>query len=193
MGWIRLEKTIQDLINADGRIHFKLLDYRYVTILMYPTTKKLYAIDSACFHAGGPLGQGIMEDIEDIPTIRCRWHNFNIALDDGSHVKQEIVVQPTRTPKMQMSYPLQPWPKESLGPATRRKGCQRVFPVRVVPLDDEMKASSNGWIEIDIETSYPDEVISDGPSCKEKPGSMCLSISKFKDDEKAHESKNVTE
>lgn len=49
-----------------------LLQGRYVTVLQHDG--KLYCLDSVCFHAGGPLGLG---DIEELPgghsCLKCPW------------------------------------------------------------------------------------------------------------------------
>ncbi|KAJ1448453.1 hypothetical protein M885DRAFT_539093 [Pelagophyceae sp. CCMP2097] len=46
-----------------------------------------YAIDAICYHAGGPLGVGDIEDIEaggkTIACVKCPWHHYYIALADG--------------------------------------------------------------------------------------------------------------
>ncbi|EPY32602.1 hypothetical protein AGDE_06345 [Angomonas deanei] len=43
----------------------------------------LYAIDNACYHHGGPLLNGDIEDMGGHPCIVCPWHSYRIALDSG--------------------------------------------------------------------------------------------------------------
>ncbi len=53
-------------------IELFLLQGRYVTVLQHDG--RLYCLDSVCFHAGGPLGLG---DIEELPgghsCLKCPW------------------------------------------------------------------------------------------------------------------------
>lgn len=39
----------------------------------------VYCVDSMCYHQGGPLGQGDIEEICGIPTIRCPWHAHRVS------------------------------------------------------------------------------------------------------------------
>lgn len=48
---------------------------------------QLHAIDFHCFHNGGPLGEGSIEDIEDIGTVvRCPWHHYVIDVSTGERL-----------------------------------------------------------------------------------------------------------
>jgi len=51
----------------------------------------LFAFDSPCYHANGPLGNGPIEDVENITCVRCPWHNFLVALDTGEEVIREML------------------------------------------------------------------------------------------------------
>jgi nitrite reductase/ring-hydroxylating ferredoxin subunit len=45
----------------------------------------LRAFDSICYHAGGPLGIGDIEEIgEGIKCIKCPWHAYLIDLETGT-------------------------------------------------------------------------------------------------------------
>jgi nitrite reductase/ring-hydroxylating ferredoxin subunit len=171
MPWTQLGATVLELEDAGGRIHTRILG-RFVTVLRHQG--QLYCIDSACHHASGPLGEGAVTDIEGIACIKCPWHNFIFALDNGERVQQELKVpeglpQGTFTPQSQMQYPLQGWPPECLGPA-KRTGirAQRTHGVRV--------AGEQGEIEVDVTDSYSDKYLSDGPSTDAKRGKMCMTI-----------------
>ena len=51
---------------------------RSVTILRHHS--KVYAVDTSCFHQGGPLGtQGEIEDINGVSCLRCPWHNYRVS------------------------------------------------------------------------------------------------------------------
>ena len=51
---------------------------RTVTVLQH--SGKVYAVDTSCFHQGGPLGtQGDIEDINGVACIRCPWHGYRVS------------------------------------------------------------------------------------------------------------------
>lgn len=57
---------------------------RTVTVLQH--NGKVYAIDTACFHQGGPLGtEGDIEDINGVACLRCPWHGYRVY--DWAHVQ----------------------------------------------------------------------------------------------------------
>ncbi|EPY26916.1 hypothetical protein STCU_06014 [Strigomonas culicis] len=75
----------------------------------------LYAIDNACYHHGGPLLNGDIEDMGGHPCIVCPWHSYRIALDTGEGLYVGIDVVPGAAKPV---------------PAVRSKGCkQRVHQV----------------------------------------------------------------
>mmetsp|Transcript_5466 Transcript_5466/g.14047 ORF Transcript_5466/g.14047 Transcript_5466/m.14047 type:complete len:124 (+) Transcript_5466:1-372(+) len=75
----------EDALAKDGaRIHVAV-EARHITLVRVGS--RLYAVDSVCYHAGGPLGAGNIEDIvvddETLTCIRCPWHHYLISLIDG--------------------------------------------------------------------------------------------------------------
>ncbi|XP_061478576.1 Rieske domain-containing protein [Rhineura floridana] len=63
---------------------------------------KFYALDCRCYHAGGPLHQGEIEDINGQPCIICPWHKYKITLTTGEGLYQAINPrEPSSTPKWQ--------------------------------------------------------------------------------------------
>lgn len=75
-----------------SRLHSQI-DGRFITI--FRQNGKLSAIDSICYHAGGPLTLGNLQDIEDldgITTVSCPWHKFLVSIDDGSRVYQQVTI-----------------------------------------------------------------------------------------------------
>lgn len=38
----------------------------------------IYCVDSLCYHQGGPLAEGDIEEFCGIPTIRCPWHAHRV-------------------------------------------------------------------------------------------------------------------
>eukprot|EP01118_Nematostelium_gracile_P009257 TRINITY_DN3108_c0_g1_i1.p1 TRINITY_DN3108_c0_g1~~TRINITY_DN3108_c0_g1_i1.p1 ORF type:complete len:153 (-),score=20.72 TRINITY_DN3108_c0_g1_i1:62-478(-) len=51
---------------------------------------KLYALDSVCYHAGGSLDQGDIEDYFGNLVIICPWHRFKIGLENGEGYFQNM-------------------------------------------------------------------------------------------------------
>ena len=52
----------------------------------------LYALDHHCYHAGGPLSAGDIEDLtlpktgEQHPCVVCPWHKYKISLKTGEGI-----------------------------------------------------------------------------------------------------------
>ena len=72
--------------DSDGaRVHVKAKQpdgkERYVSVLRFRGS--LYALDSVCYHAGGPLAVGDIEEVEGQPCILCPWHAYPISIATG--------------------------------------------------------------------------------------------------------------
>ena len=52
-------------------------------IILIKKLNKFYALDLRCYHAGGPLSMGDIEDIEGNLCIKCPWHRYIIKLETG--------------------------------------------------------------------------------------------------------------
>ena len=75
-----------------SRLHTHI-EGRYITI--FRQKEKLSVIDSVCYHAGGPLTLGVLQDIEDldgVTTVSCPWHKFLVSITDGSRIYQQVTV-----------------------------------------------------------------------------------------------------
>ncbi|CCW61186.1 unnamed protein product [Phytomonas sp. EM1] len=87
-GW-----SYERLRQQRGRAHFLLTEpYRYVTVILSPRSSdphRLFCIDSPCYHAAGPLGEGDIVEIENILCIRCPWHRYLVSLERGEEVLLE--------------------------------------------------------------------------------------------------------
>lgn len=79
------------LNEAGDRLHV-VLEGRYVSILR--VQGKLYCIDSVCFHAGGPLTLGDIEEINGHICLVCPWHCYQISLGTGEKFYQEATTGP---------------------------------------------------------------------------------------------------
>lgn len=87
-GW-----SYERLRQQRNRAHFLLEDpYRYVTVILSTKKgeeKRLYCLDSPCYHGAGPLGEGDLVEIEDMLCVRCPWHQFLVSLDRGEEILLE--------------------------------------------------------------------------------------------------------
>ncbi|KAK3280624.1 hypothetical protein CYMTET_11536 [Cymbomonas tetramitiformis] len=76
-----------DLDEEGSRLHLQVKD-RYITLLRHKNF--LYCFDSVCFHAGGPLGVGDIEEVANHACIKCPWHNYLITLETGEKLYQGV-------------------------------------------------------------------------------------------------------
>ncbi|XP_017364340.1 Rieske domain-containing protein isoform X1 [Cebus imitator] len=49
-----------------------------------------HAMDIRCYHSGGPLHLGDIEDFDGRPCIVCPWHKYKITLATGESLYQSI-------------------------------------------------------------------------------------------------------
>ncbi|XP_027733811.1 Rieske domain-containing protein isoform X1 [Empidonax traillii] len=86
-------------IKKSGRITAKI-DGREIVVFYHEG--KFHALDSRCYHEGGPLCQGEIEDIDGQACIVCPWHKFKITLETGEGLYEGInPLEPSPTPQWQ--------------------------------------------------------------------------------------------
>lgn len=51
-------------------------------IALFRVDGRVYALDNACLHVGGPLAEGFVED----GYVTCPWHEWRYCLADGTRV-----------------------------------------------------------------------------------------------------------
>jgi len=56
------------------------VDLRGHSVLVYREAGRVYAMEDACAHAGGPLSEGEVED----GVVTCPWHGSRFRLKDGA-------------------------------------------------------------------------------------------------------------
>ncbi|XP_050842784.1 Rieske domain-containing protein isoform X3 [Serinus canaria] len=89
----------EDDIKKSQRITAKI-DGREIVVFYHEG--KFHALDSRCYHEGGPLCRGEIEDIDGQACIVCPWHKFKITLETGEGLYEGINPQePSPTPKWQ--------------------------------------------------------------------------------------------
>ncbi|KAG5464250.1 hypothetical protein LSCM1_00431 [Leishmania martiniquensis] len=88
-GW-----SYERLRQQRNRAHFLLEDpYRYVTVLLVSKRgqpDELKCIDSPCYHAAGPLGEGDIVEIEDLLCLRCPWHRYLVNIENGEEILLKV-------------------------------------------------------------------------------------------------------
>ena len=78
---------------------FKLTDRKCVSvpqndkpdrpIVILKVNNNYYALDSRCYHAGGPLEHGDIEEIDNRICIKCPWHRYIIDISSGEGLYKE--------------------------------------------------------------------------------------------------------
>ena len=79
---------------AEGRRLHQVVEGRYITLFRIKGV--VTAIDAICYHAGGPLTLGSLQDIEDlggVTVVSCPWHKFLVSVTDGTRVYQQVDIE----------------------------------------------------------------------------------------------------
>uniref|UniRef100_A0A8C4AML9 Rieske domain-containing protein n=1 Tax=Denticeps clupeoides TaxID=299321 RepID=A0A8C4AML9_9TELE len=69
-----------------------LLGGREVLVLHY--RGRFHALDARCYHSGGPLQEGDIEEIAGRLCIVCPWHKYKITLAEGEGLYQAADPKP---------------------------------------------------------------------------------------------------
>lgn len=70
---------------TDGQA--RVVDVEGRTLALFNVEGTLYAMDNACAHRGGPLGEGDLEG----PLIVCPWHGWRWDVTTGRNVNNPAV------------------------------------------------------------------------------------------------------
>mmetsp|Transcript_26754 Transcript_26754/g.56892 ORF Transcript_26754/g.56892 Transcript_26754/m.56892 type:complete len:200 (+) Transcript_26754:28-627(+) len=62
---------------------------RYVTV--FNVGGALRCLDAVCYHAGGPLTVGDIEEVDGRACVRCPWHNYIVTVETGEKLYQALV------------------------------------------------------------------------------------------------------
>ena len=60
------------------------------TLALFNVDGRFYAIDNACLHRGGPLGEGDLEGT----IVRCPWHAWRWDVTSGANANNPAVTMP---------------------------------------------------------------------------------------------------
>lgn len=87
-GFIRVVVDVDKLSKENARVNVDVSG-RYLTLIRYKG--KLFAIDATCYHMGGPLKNGDIEDLGTSygPCIICPWHSYKISLKTGDCIYED--------------------------------------------------------------------------------------------------------
>ncbi|KAF0743781.1 hypothetical protein Ae201684P_004089 [Aphanomyces euteiches] len=87
---------VADLPNNSRRC--VLIPGSWRSVLLVHHRNVIYCMDQACYHHGGPLAAGDIEDMGGILSIRCPWHNYKISLEKGEGLYMGLEVGNMTTP-----------------------------------------------------------------------------------------------
>lgn len=59
----------------------RTVDVKGEPVAVFNVKGKFYAIHNTCLHAGGPLGDGVVDD--GGLTVECPWHGWVYSLETG--------------------------------------------------------------------------------------------------------------
>ncbi|KAK9821163.1 hypothetical protein WJX74_003053 [Apatococcus lobatus] len=74
---------------AEGQRHNADVQGRKVTLARLGG--KLYCFDSTCYHMGGPLNEGDIEDFNGTACVTCPWHHHRISLETGGTLEKGLL------------------------------------------------------------------------------------------------------
>lgn len=60
------------------------------SVAMFNVDGEVYALDNACRHAGGPLGEGVLEN----GVVTCPWHWWRYDVRTGLRLGSDSIYQP---------------------------------------------------------------------------------------------------
>ncbi|CAK9084917.1 unnamed protein product [Durusdinium trenchii] len=87
--WLRVADS--SALSEKDRLHLQVKG-RYISILRHGQV--LHCLDSICYHTGGPLALGDIEDVNGERCIRCPWHDYSVRLVDGAKPYQSMKFDP---------------------------------------------------------------------------------------------------
>ncbi|KAK9860388.1 hypothetical protein WJX84_009222 [Apatococcus fuscideae] len=81
--------TIQSRALAEGGRQNVEIQGRKVTLARLGG--RVYCFDSTCYHMGGPLSQGDIEDVNGTACVTCPWHFHKISLETGGTIEKGLL------------------------------------------------------------------------------------------------------
>lgn len=75
--------SIEDFPEGQGRV----VEVGGTRVAVFNVDGELHALDNACRHKGGPLGEGRL----DGETVTCPWHGWRYDVTSGENVEDATV------------------------------------------------------------------------------------------------------
>ncbi|XP_064606430.1 Rieske domain-containing protein-like [Liolophura sinensis] len=63
-------------------------------VVIFQRKDKYYAMDAHCFHQGGALYAGDIEDIDGRPCVKCPSHRYRICIENGERFMELHETEP---------------------------------------------------------------------------------------------------
>uniref|UniRef100_A0A2C9LQI3 Rieske domain-containing protein n=1 Tax=Biomphalaria glabrata TaxID=6526 RepID=A0A2C9LQI3_BIOGL len=87
--------TMKDL-QQNGDRKRMTIDGKDIFILLHKG--QLFAFDSFCYHAGGPLYLGDIKDTSEYSCIVCPWHKYKLTVQSGEGLYYSLNPQDLKSP-----------------------------------------------------------------------------------------------
>mmetsp|Transcript_22132 Transcript_22132/g.56082 ORF Transcript_22132/g.56082 Transcript_22132/m.56082 type:complete len:174 (+) Transcript_22132:187-708(+) len=85
--WALIARSYE--LSAPGARKHVEVRQRFVSLIR-GRNGQLHCMDSVCYHAGGPLTVGDIEDVNGYECIRCPWHQYPVRLVDGAKLYKKM-------------------------------------------------------------------------------------------------------
>ena len=82
-----------DLKEGEG----KVVEANGLQIALFKKGGKFFALDNACLHAGGPIGEGSLDEEE---FVMCPWHGWRYNIHNGENDFDETLKLKTYNTKV---------------------------------------------------------------------------------------------
>ncbi|KAG6614127.1 Rieske domain-containing protein [Phytophthora cinnamomi] len=75
------------------------------SVMLLNIRGQVFCMDQACYHHGGPLVNGDIEEMGGKTTIKCPWHAYHIAVETGEGLYKGVDMAMTPSGRLQPSSP----------------------------------------------------------------------------------------
>mmetsp|Transcript_43644 Transcript_43644/g.87506 ORF Transcript_43644/g.87506 Transcript_43644/m.87506 type:complete len:203 (-) Transcript_43644:85-693(-) len=86
-GWHKVGTSVP----SSGRLHVEI-GSRKVSVLK--VDGRLHCMDSLCFHGGGPLTVGDIEEVDGKQCLVCPWHHYKVTVEGGEKLYEHAQFDP---------------------------------------------------------------------------------------------------
>ena len=76
----------------------KVVEAKGIQIALFRKNSKFFALDNTCLHAGGPIGEGMLDEQE---FVACPWHGWRYSIKNGQNDLDETLKLKTYKTKVQ--------------------------------------------------------------------------------------------